>query len=259
MTKYKRDVEFGRINDVGALGQKLDSELDVIGNKIEEVLNTVRKVVDEDGSLKAVISAKSLTGEVALGIGTAADWRPGQKYVPNQMVLYQNAVYWCTAKHKSDDQFGTDAENWKVIIDFTPYLDRVARLANSAHIVRVSENIGVLLTIAEQTSKLMELSQHIDKLVELTRRLPDLDKLIDKNGNVVLKEIYDTLPDIHGVNGIADDVVKVSRIQLSVADLALIAPEIKKLAGALDEVRVAAKAIGNLKIITNEMERLGNV
>lgn len=256
MDKYKRDVEFGRLNDIGTFGQKIDSELDIVGNKIEEVLDVVRKVVNDDGTLKAVISAKSLTGEVSLGIGSATVWQPGQTYAANQMVFFQNAVYWCKTKHKSDTQFGTDSENWNCVIDFGPYLEQTARLANSAHIVRISENLGTLITLAEQTSKLIELSQHIDKLVELTRRLPDLDKLIDKDGNVVLKEIYNALPEIHKVNGIVEDVVKVSRIQVAVADLALIAPEVKKLSEDLEEVRTAAKAIGNLKIITNEMGKL---
>lgn len=256
MTNYKRDTAFSDIKDIAAMGQKLDSELDVIGNKIAEAVKRIEKIINDDGTLKAVVTAKSLTGEVSLGIGQATEWQPGKKYEANQIVLVDQAVLWSNKKHKSSDKFEQDADNWNVVVDFSPYLERAEKLANSPHVVRVGQNIGTLIGLAEQTSKILELAQHMDKLIELSKRLPDLDKFIAEDGDVVLQDVYRALPEIRRSNESAGDVTTVSRSRDEIVEVARAVSEIKKLAGALDEIRLAAKSIRNLKIIAGEMEKL---
>lgn len=58
MTNYKRDTAFSDIKDIATMGQKLDGELDVIGNKIAEVVKKIKKLV---GALDEIrLAAKSI-------------------------------------------------------------------------------------------------------------------------------------------------------------------------------------------------------
>lgn len=254
MTKYKRDTAFSEVKDLSAMGQKLDAELDVIGNKLDEIVKKVGQIVNDDGSLKALVTAKSLTGELSLGIGAVTEWAPDRNYLPNQMVFFQDAVFWCTSKHRSNKSFPEDSGHWQKTMDFAPYIEKVAKLANSSHVARVSGNMELLVQLAEHTGRMVELSAHIGELLEVSKGLPSLTQLVAKDGNVVLQDVYAALPEIYAVHEAIEDVIKVSMARYEVVSVGNIISEIKKLVAGMDDVRVAAKAISNLKLISKGME-----
>jgi hypothetical protein len=252
---YQPDTNFSETRDEQLRAQKLDAELEVISNRFQELADKVGRVVREDGTLNAVITAKSLSGELTLGIGAAEEWRPGKAYAANEMAFFKNTLVWCKTAHVSS-AFEQDVGYWMVAVNFNPYIDKVAKLASNPHVTRVGANVDALMALSERTAQLIELLKYMDKLIELVNRLPDLDKLIADGGAEALREVHKALPEIRRVNESEEDIFAVSRSRGAIAEVARVAPEIRKIAKSWKDLVLAAKAIKNLKTIAGEVGKI---
>ncbi len=116
-------------------GNKVDGELANVETAIASLVSAVKDIRRSDGKLKnGIVTADSLSAELAIGVDPAVVWEPATSYDVNATVFYETAFYRCLVDHVSAASFATDlaADRWLLFADFGPIIDDATDAATAA-------------------------------------------------------------------------------------------------------------------------------
>lgn len=109
----------------------LDAELDDISLSVNEICGNLALIQRDDGRLaNGSVGVDQLEASVRFGFNAVSDWAPAVKYVANDGVWYEGALYRCIEGHTSSVSF--DDSKWSQIVDFAPVLGEAEESASEA-------------------------------------------------------------------------------------------------------------------------------
>lgn len=250
MSNYTRDYAFKDGKDVEAIKAKLDIEFDLISNAIAAVYARLAKTVNDDGTLRSgVIDGKAISKSVVLLPEEATLWAEGVDYKVGSVIMHLSSIRWCSKAHKSVN-FNDEIENWEIVLDFKPTIDRLAALANNPSVIRVEKNIDAVQDLAKNIAPLLELRSEIDTLQKLGAALPLL-KTLSQSGENTIGEIYENLDSLIELAGLSEKLNVIFEISSSIKLLSGITSDLAKLSAIAEDIKTVADFSRQLKAISS--------